>query len=367
MIQSYRPQSAPAVLSTAENAASALFGPVGPVSVPPTQVPPPYGAHHALASLLTPENATCGLIATFKWDNVPNNSILRQQPHVNDKAERHPMCIVGLKDNNQVACCLQMTSFSSRSIQDKYQNPRNPMRLQYLALQHEKTDPHNELPVLHLMNGQTMKNQTYVHLDFFFQIETRYLESYCNGAKCLDRQSVDVLEEQFADFVEGRTFRPTWQEPRPKSPLDGLHHYTAHSLGVPHHSSARRGSDRSFAARPTFLLPAPGNHAIAITPPSSPASGWRTNSSVSSASTSSPVPVSREPRRDSPLASRSQSRSPPYGTVQNASRSVALPSPQTSPETITLRANVDWASWRERSPRQKDLSSNWRQNARPVR
>ena len=238
------------------------------------------------------------------------------------------------------------------------------VRQQYLAIQDRGTIPHNDVPFLHLADGQRMKSQSYVHLDHFFEIESQYLESFYDGSRCLTRDSVDIVQFQLGRFITGDIPRLHGNRPgRPVSPLE-FRNYTAHDLGLPHCPSSSRRSSPSHA--PTFLPPAPGNHALAITPPCSPdhsrISSWRAGR------TSTPPPSSfeREPRRDSILSWRSPSFSPRRGLVQNASDSVALPSPQTSPERATPRGDIAGPSQRGRSPQRKDMTGNWRVNARPV-
>ena len=52
-----------------------------------------------------------------------------------------------------------------------------------------------------------MGKQSYVHLDFFFEIETRYLETWNDGNCLLDPDSTRTIQCLFADFLDGQIDR----------------------------------------------------------------------------------------------------------------------------------------------------------------
>ena len=102
---------------TLGNATSPGPVPTRPFSSSHSQARPPLRAQYSRFQLLTPETATYGLFAVLKRHNLASNSILHRQAHINDTAFGHPVCIVGLKDNGRVSVCLQVTSFSGKTIE----------------------------------------------------------------------------------------------------------------------------------------------------------------------------------------------------------------------------------------------------------
>lgn len=174
--------------------------------------------------LLTANDVSLGLIASLKHNNIGPDSVFYGQSWMNATSSNHPTCIVGTKDNGNISICLQVTSFSGKTLQEKYWDSNNPMRLHYLALDSGYTVPHNGLQMLRLANGNKMKKQSYVHLDHFFEIETRYLEPWATGTYQLEGQSLAYLLDRFRIFITGGVQRLTTEI---LSPLDIL---TADSL-----------------------------------------------------------------------------------------------------------------------------------------
>ena len=72
-----------------------------------------------------------------------------------------------------------------------------------MAIDHGNTSPHSGVPVLRLANNETMRYQSYVHLDLFFTIETSHLAPWVAGNLQLDITSIRSLEHAFVDFVSG--------------------------------------------------------------------------------------------------------------------------------------------------------------------
>ncbi len=212
-----------------------------------------YGSRY---NLLTSQEARYGLFAMLKLEHLPNKGeFLGAHPWMGEGVDGHPVCIVGLKDNNSIACCLTVTSFNNTSIGQKFRDPQDLFHKQYVAVDHGNAT----LGALRLANNQRMLKQSYVHLDGFFEIETRYLESFYGNAKFLSQESADSLINSFTDFLEGRIPRPEFGRGGVLSPLDTGATFTPVSLGLPVHRLTRRGSSSSLASTSSeedTLLPA---------------------------------------------------------------------------------------------------------------
>ena len=61
-----------------------------------------------------------GQLATLHSVPKDVNSVLYTQlPHVNDEVAKHPLVVIGSKDNGKIVTCLQVTSFGNRSLEQK--------------------------------------------------------------------------------------------------------------------------------------------------------------------------------------------------------------------------------------------------------
>jgi len=118
-----------------------------------------------------------------------------------------------------------MTSFGSRTVEEKYNSP-NAWRhwLEYVPImqQHGATVSDANMPLLALANGEAMTQRTYVHLDHFFDIEARYLDMHGRNARFgrsvhLEDAALSVLVFKFYQFITGEVERP---HARLRSPLD---------------------------------------------------------------------------------------------------------------------------------------------------
>ena len=123
-----------------------------------------------------------------------------------------------------------------------------------------------------------MAKQSYVKLDHFFEIETKYLESFRGGSIRLDRQSIDNLTSCFQDLLDGRIAslaRSKYQQ----SPL-WYRKFTLQQLGVQQPTattirtsgpicppSNKRKRDNT-TTDPLFVAPAKKSKAIPFIAPS---------------------------------------------------------------------------------------------------
>ncbi|EMC97222.1 hypothetical protein BAUCODRAFT_444334 [Baudoinia panamericana UAMH 10762] len=160
----------------------------------PAPKPAPY--------LVSPCDAAVGLVATYRNSNVPSDSIVEKQPHINPEAGNHPVAIVGLKSNNRFANVCLFSSFAGEKFTDKYWNEANVHRRLWHAFYHDdKTEKHNDCEVLRLEGNRRMMKQSWLHIDQFFEIETKYLEVLeCNQLR-LDKQSIGVVRDRLRKFV----------------------------------------------------------------------------------------------------------------------------------------------------------------------
>jgi hypothetical protein len=116
------------------------------------------------------------------------------------------------EDGEKIARCLQMTSFGNRGVEGKYDNPTAwRYHCQYLPVRQCGTTSRTNQPLLELQDGKKMKNQSYVHLDHFFEIEARYLVSWLDHRGVpsvgLTSGSLDVLRAKLMEFATGAIFR----------------------------------------------------------------------------------------------------------------------------------------------------------------
>ncbi|KAK5114955.1 hypothetical protein LTR85_009993 [Meristemomyces frigidus] len=130
-------------------------------------------------------DAKLGYFANFTMDDLPQHSIIHQQPWITIGLSDHPVIIIGLKDDGRVAVCLPVTSFGQQTIQEKYNNAGVAARARilgsYMAIQQgDKTVPHNDMPVLQLADGLMLK-QSYANMGGFFEIETCNLQLWNNN------------------------------------------------------------------------------------------------------------------------------------------------------------------------------------------
>lgn len=105
--------------------------------------------------------------------------VLQTQSHVNDKAGGHFALVWDVyerpEDRVAIARCLPMTSFGEL-VEDKYKTSKgqNAWRsiVRYLPIDHHaRTTSRLNMPVLRLQSGRSMRAQSYVHLDHFYEVE----------------------------------------------------------------------------------------------------------------------------------------------------------------------------------------------------
>ena len=114
-----------------------------------------------------------------------------------------------------------MTSFQGRRIEEKYNigpdSWRHQVRYVPIAQYGVFTVSDTEMPSLRLYQGKGMAQQTYVHLDHFFEIEAKFLQ--CTKPLYLLNAALRVLLYKFQQFLSGETERAV-SENAPTSPLD---------------------------------------------------------------------------------------------------------------------------------------------------
>jgi hypothetical protein len=226
------------------------------------------------------------------------SSIFHSQPHVDPRVDRHPVCVVGTRDNGKIACVLPVTSFQDTTIERKFPGTTNLLRFQYVPIDHHRaTKSHDELPILHLEKGD-MAKQSYVHLDQWIEIEVEFLEAFYRGTKCLDLESTNNLQALFRGFISGLIDRPSRGRGGRLSPTDYYNRiYTPESLGVPAglateirapspSGQRRKGSGRRTPTPPPQAYPIPNYWYAANTPTyTNPwaSTNWRTGNLVTAA------------------------------------------------------------------------------------
>nr|POF16461.1 hypothetical protein CFP56_23979 [Quercus suber] len=153
-----------------------------------------------------PVTAQHGEIAFLNRDMVGADSIVFADSFLNEGAFNHPIVILGSICNGTIATCVQVTSFGSGDIMTKYprQNLAARRRL-YLAINHEnQTQSHDNTPLLQLESGRNMEKQSYLHLDGFFQIETKYLTAWKGRRNILTDTSLLIAQASLMVFMSGR-------------------------------------------------------------------------------------------------------------------------------------------------------------------
>jgi hypothetical protein len=172
-----------------------------------------------------------------QWDEIPKNSIVHQQEHLNPGFAGHSTLIIELSDNGRMARCLQSTSFSKtvtledgtigkrhQTAMEKFpasHTTSNILRSQHLPVSSNYTSvSHDNLPLLKLQYGVDMSAQSFVKLDHYFEIETSLLIRWSQIRYALTEDSLCGLMHYFQSFISGNTDRVAWILGRPMSPLD---------------------------------------------------------------------------------------------------------------------------------------------------
>jgi len=198
----------------------------------PTPPPPPPGSSTSSFNKdLSAKDVEVGLVTHFKFESLPQDSIVRKQAWVNETATNHPLVIASIKANGNVVC-LPVTSFDGKTVPEKFPRANHIQRLHYLPVNHDnKTTTHNGLPVLQLAHGSFMK-QSYIHIDQFFEIEPTNLIEWNMGKTLLSRNSIKQLHHHWRDLFTGFTPCMPGKPGRPLSPLHGRR-WTCAELGLP--------------------------------------------------------------------------------------------------------------------------------------
>lgn len=164
--------------------------------------------------------------ARFETGAYSPSAKLREQPWVNRHAPGHPVMVWDTysEEGVQYARCLPMTSFSGKTPEQKYPLAwKHHLRYVPISQGGEVTNSRTKMPTLALAENGTMEQQTYVHLDHFFDIEVEHLRSRDRGDSSaplrLDNDALNVLVFKLGQFIRGEIWRP---EPNGqiKSPLD---------------------------------------------------------------------------------------------------------------------------------------------------
>lgn len=174
---------------------------------------------------------------SFVWltrTNIGQESVFWEWM-INQGVDNHPLCVVSTRDSGKISCCVVSTSFRDTVIQEKFRDSsRHEQQKRFdthLALDHDgTTQPHSQAEMLHLKSGRRMAKQSYINMDSFFEVETKYLEAWRSNSCCLDSQSLSYLQSQFSKHL--LAVRPDSDTYENRSPLD---HWTFDplSLGVP--------------------------------------------------------------------------------------------------------------------------------------
>jgi hypothetical protein len=109
------------------------------------------------------------------------------------------------RNGEDYARCLPMTSLNGKSAEGKYPEAwRHHLRYVPISQGGKITESRTNMPTLTLAGNGTMDQQTYVHLDHFFDIEVRYLRFRGRDASLqLDDDALSVLMFKFRQFVRG--------------------------------------------------------------------------------------------------------------------------------------------------------------------
>ena len=166
--------------------------------------------------------------AHFRIGERSRSAKLRDQPWVNDHATGHPVMVWDTyytKDGVECARCLPMTSFNKETVEEKYPDAwRHHVRYVPISQGGEITNSRTKMPTLALAENGAMEQQTYVHLDHFFDIEVEYLQPRGREAGStvplqLNDDSLNVLVFKLGQFIRGKIWRPA-QKGKITSPLD---------------------------------------------------------------------------------------------------------------------------------------------------
>ncbi|KAM0711548.1 hypothetical protein Q7P35_000914 [Cladosporium inversicolor] len=152
--------------------------------------------------------------------------LLQDQTWVNERAAGHPVVVWDTypRGGELIARCLPMTSFKSTRVEEKYNTARVWRHwLEYVPImQRQAVESDANMPLLALADGETMRQQTYVHLDHFFDIESSFLQVHGHNARFgrsmhLEDAALSVLVFKFHQFISGGIERPRASI---RSPLD---------------------------------------------------------------------------------------------------------------------------------------------------
>ncbi|KAK3050434.1 hypothetical protein LTR09_008345 [Extremus antarcticus] len=202
-----------------------------------------------------PTTRNAGMFVWLNRTNIGEASIFWRWS-INQGVDGHPLCVVSTRDSGKISCCVVSTSFRDTIIQEKFRDSNRHEKQKrfdtHLAIDHDDgTQPHSQAELLHLKPGRQMAKQSYINMDSFFEVETKYLDTWRSNSCRLDSQSLSYLQSQFSKHL--LAVRPDSDTYENRSPLD---HWTFDplSLGVPASAISRpwrRGTPP--------LLPAPGD------------------------------------------------------------------------------------------------------------
>lgn len=163
-----------------------------------------------------PRKVVPGVIMNFPAGVKSRSKILRDQPWVNDRATGHPVMVWDTYrwEGEDYARCLPMTSLNGESPEKKYPHAwRHHLRYVPISQGGEITKSRTNMPMLTLAENGRMDQQTYVHLDHFFDIEVKYLRPRGRDANSLvplqlDNAALNVLVFKLQQFIQGEVWRP---------------------------------------------------------------------------------------------------------------------------------------------------------------
>nr|POE85620.1 hypothetical protein CFP56_43937 [Quercus suber] len=146
-----------------------------------------------------------GELAFFNRNTIGADSIVFANSIITEGAFNHPVAIVGSIDNGTIATCALITSFRSGDIMTKYARKHLAARRRsYLPIDHyNQTQAHDDTPLLQLKNGRNMEKQSYLGLDGFFQIETKYLSAWRDRQNVLTTESLLTVQRWLMNFMLG--------------------------------------------------------------------------------------------------------------------------------------------------------------------
>ncbi|TKA81568.1 hypothetical protein B0A55_03007 [Friedmanniomyces simplex] len=196
--------------------------------------PSPPAAAATAAKKLQVADARPGLIAF-----LPNSAVIDRtlQPWVSAAAVNHPVCIIGLLNNGQTACCAQLTSFGDSTLETKYPSGATLARMQqlYVPIEHAKSTYSGAPTVLRLENQQQMIKQTYINTPAWFTIKTTELTAMRGGPRCVDQTSINKLHQLLQKLIKRETAISAWHGPNGSTPMMPLHRsqsWTLADLGI---------------------------------------------------------------------------------------------------------------------------------------